>query len=207
MTSTFECDVLDSTSTTLDSINVDTITEKTTNNGVTIEGIQLIDSHIDAPDFVRANVLIGDVLFGKAGVIVETQEFRPIATNTHDLGASTRRWVSTYTNSIKAIVGTVTQATSITTGVALNSSYGRITTVSSTLASNNTATFTVTNSSVLASTDLIMLTLNGYSGTNGVPSVRIGTISAGSFTIVIRNAGTVALNGTLDIGFLVINNA
>lgn len=101
---------------------------------------------------------------------------------------------------------TVTQATSITTGVTLNALSGVITTVSATTAAGATSTFTVANSTVAASS-VVLLDFNyaGTWGTNGFPGVQLGTVSAGSFQVVITNShGTAALAGVLKIHFAVL---
>lgn len=100
---------------------------------------------------------------------------------------------------------TVTQITSITTGVTINAASGVITTVSATTAAGATSTFTVTNSAVTASS-VIGLAFNyaGTFATNGFPGVQIGTVAGGSFQVVITNAhGANALAGVLKIHFIV----
>lgn len=105
------------------------------------------------------------------------------------------------TNSLVTDKGTVTQATSITTGVTLNSLNGKVTTVASTLAADASASFVVTNSKVLA-TSLIVPSVF-YAGSTGVVNVNITAQAAGSFTVKITNVGTAVLNATVTIGFLV----
>lgn len=80
--------------------------------------------------------------------------------------------------------GTVTQATSRTTGVTLNEPSGRITLVS---AAGTTAwtSFTVTNSSV-ATTDTIIV--NQRTGTD-LYEIHVTAVSAGSFRISFRTTG------------------
>ena len=101
---------------------------------------------------------------------------------------------------------TVTQITSITTGVTIDDVSGVITTVTATTAGEATDSFVVTNNRVLASS-VVLVSLDGYSGTlstNGLPLITVTGISAGSFTMNVSNAhGTAALSGTLDIGFVV----
>lgn len=101
--------------------------------------------------------------------------------------------------------GTVTQATSISTGVTVNSASGVITTVSATTAAGSTSTFTVTNSCVAAAS-AVVLSLGAYSGTfgtNGTPIVSVSAVAAGSFDVKIFNAhATNALSGTLKLHFL-----
>jgi len=80
--------------------------------------------------------------------------------------------------------GTVTQATSRTTGVTLNKTTGAITLFSA-AGSATAATFTVTNSTVVA-TDVIIL--NQKSGTD-LYDLMVTTVGAGSFNITFRTTG------------------
>jgi hypothetical protein len=101
--------------------------------------------------------------------------------------------------------GTVTQLTSISTGVTLNKTSGTITTVSTVLASSAFAIFTVTNSTVSA-TSLVSAQITDYSiaySGGGHPHVNVDNISAGSFDIVLMNSGGSALGGILKIQFTV----
>jgi len=80
--------------------------------------------------------------------------------------------------------GTVTQATSRTTGVTLNKTTGAITLVSA-AGSGTAATFTVTNSTV-AATDVIIL--NQKSGTD-LYDLMVTAVAAGSFNLTFRTTG------------------
>jgi len=103
--------------------------------------------------------------------------------------------------------GTVTQITTIATGVTLDAYSGVITTVSSTLAAVTTTGFVVTNAAVGAGSVVIANVVN-YGGTyetNGIPVVTVDTIAEGSFTIKLSNAhASNALSGVLKIGFIVL---
>lgn len=100
--------------------------------------------------------------------------------------------------------GTVTQGTSITTGVTLNAVAGTITTVSSTLAADTTATFTVTNSEVTASS-IILASLSYPTTATGEPVIDRIVPASGSFTITIRNvSAAAALNDVMAISFVVL---
>lgn len=102
--------------------------------------------------------------------------------------------------------GTVTQATSITTGVTLNTHSGQITTVSSTLAAAAEAEFVVTNSNV-AATDTVIVNL-GSTSSAGTPYALCTRVAAGSFTILVGNKhASNALDNTLTINFAVIGGA
>lgn len=100
----------------------------------------------------------------------------------------------------------VTQLSSITTGVTINSNSGVITTVSATTAGAAKSTFTVTNSSVEADS-VVIVGVQNYAGTyttNGLPVVTVNNVAAGSFDVNIINAhASNALSGVLKIGFSV----
>jgi hypothetical protein len=109
-----------------------------------------------------------------------------------------------YPNFVKT---TVTQGTSITTGVTASAPAGVITTFSAAIAAQASAEFTVTNTFVSASS-VVLANIVDYAGTdstNGIPVVKVDTIGAGSFKIVISNAhSTNALSGVLKVGFIVV---
>lgn len=106
-------------------------------------------------------------------------------------------------NMVLSTQSSVTQATSISTGVTLNGSSGIITTVSvSILASTAIGTFTFTNS-FITTTSVILASICGGSYSAGFPAVVVGAISAGSCTISLMNVGTATLSGTIMISFLV----
>lgn len=101
--------------------------------------------------------------------------------------------------------GTVTQATSISTGVTLSKRCGQITTVASTLAAAAEATFTVTNTKVTAK-DMVLVSTT-YAGA-GTPLVFCSKVAAGSFDITITNLHAAnALDAVLVINFAVIKGA
>ena len=98
---------------------------------------------------------------------------------------------------------TVTQITSITTGVTINSPAGVITTVGATTGVDATESFTVTNSSVAAAS-VVIASVQGYGGTQGRAIVTVDTVAAGSFVVDLTNVGTAILDGAVDIGFYVL---
>ena len=100
--------------------------------------------------------------------------------------------------------GTVTQATSATTGVALEFPAGKIVCFTSTLAAVTTSTFTVTNSFVKADS-LVLATVQDYTGTTGLPSVIVDDLAAGSFKINLTNVhNSAALNGVVTVAFVIM---
>ena len=100
--------------------------------------------------------------------------------------------------------GTVTQLTSITTAVTVNSYNGIITTVSSTLAANAKTSFTVLNDKVTADSK-VLLTVQYGGAAAGIPSLILGTVQAGSFGVTIGNGGNAALNNVVKIHFIILN--
>lgn len=104
--------------------------------------------------------------------------------------------------------GTVTQTISITTGVTINKPAGIITTVSTTLGALAVASFTVSNTTVTSSS-IIIANVCDYSGTfitNGFPIISISNVTTNAFNVNIFNGGNgvTALNGTINISFVVL---
>lgn len=103
--------------------------------------------------------------------------------------------------------GTVTQATSITTGVTINKVTGQITTVTApAIAAGAEASFTVTNSAV-AATDTVLVNV-ATQFTDGEVFVFVKSVSAGSFVITLTNVSAAAVSaGTAVLNFTVIKGA
>lgn len=99
--------------------------------------------------------------------------------------------------------GAVTQLTSRSTGVTLNTITGTITTHTASLAAEASVDFTVTNSAV-AIGDTVVLSMQ--SGSNGGGTlVAVVTVAAGSFVIRTHNGNVAA--GTAETGAILINFA
>lgn len=100
--------------------------------------------------------------------------------------------------------GTVTQITSITTGVTLNKLAGAITTVSQTIAAGAEATFRVTNSEV-AATDIVVAHLKSTASAGGPFLAYVSAVAAGTFDVTVTNPhATAAGDNTLVISFAVM---
>lgn len=102
------------------------------------------------------------------------------------------------------------QATSITTGVTLNTKKGFIQTqIATTAAAGAAVTSFVVSDSFTTTSSNVDASINLYSGalvTNGIPYILITNVTTGSFTInILNNHPTNALNGTLQISFDVKN--
>ncbi len=99
--------------------------------------------------------------------------------------------------------GAVTQITSRTTGVTLNTISGAITTDTTALVAETAADFVVTNSSVEIGDTVIVSIQSGSNG--GGTIVSVSTVAAGSFTIRVYNGNASA--GTDETGAIIINFA
>lgn len=116
-------------------------------------------------------------------------------------GAVSVRSTFGYQSAGAAIGGAVTQATSRTTAVTLNTLCGTITTHTASLAAEAAAEFTVTNN-LIAATDVVVACQQ--SGTNGGDTdVYVSTVAAGSFKLKVANNN--ASGGTAETGAILIN--
>lgn len=102
--------------------------------------------------------------------------------------------------------GTVTQATSKTTGVTLNKLSGAITLNASSLAANTVAAFTFTNSTIAAS-DVVHISVKSGMATGGSYNVSVDAVNTGSCNISVRNLTAGALAEALVLNFVVIKAA
>lgn len=96
--------------------------------------------------------------------------------------------------------GTVTQATSKSTGVTLSKMCGQITMNNAALAADTTVSFTLTNT-LIAATDLLIL--NHVSGGTAGSYTLNAQCGAGSASINVRNVSTGSLGEAIVIGFAV----
>lgn len=84
-----------------------------------------------------------------------------------------------------AAQGTVTQATSKSTGVTLNKSSGRITMNGAALAGSTAVSFTLTNS-LISVKDVLIVNVSDV-GTAAAYTVYISSLAAGSAVVTLRN--------------------
>jgi hypothetical protein len=101
-----------------------------------------------------------------------------------------------------AAQGAVTQATSKSTGVTLNSSMGQITMNNAALASVTNVTFTLTNS-LLSGKDVLIL--NVTNGTAGAYNAWVSSMGAGTATITLRNISGGSLSEAVIINYAIIH--
>ena len=98
--------------------------------------------------------------------------------------------------------GTVTQQTSKSTAVTLNKVCGQIMTNGAALAANAAASFVVNNNQV-AATDTVSLVLASGNATASSYTYQVDKVSAGSFSVTVRNVSAAALSESLVFNFAV----
>jgi hypothetical protein len=101
--------------------------------------------------------------------------------------------------------GTVTQATSKSTGVTLNKIAGQITMNNATLNAGVEVAFTLTNSKIAAADVVVVCIASG--GTSGSYLVAVTAVAAGSCEITVSNASAGNLGEALVLNFVVIKGA
>lgn len=99
--------------------------------------------------------------------------------------------------------GTVTQATSKSTGVTLNKSAGQITMNNAALASVTNVTFTLTNS-LISVNDIVILNVSG-GATAGAYNCWVSGLSAGAVSITVRNISGGSLSEAVVLNFALIH--
>ena len=101
--------------------------------------------------------------------------------------------------------GSVTQATSKSTGVTLNTESGQITMNNAQLDAGVEVRFTVTNDKI-AATDCVVVN-HGSAGTAGSYLVGVSEIAAGSFKVTVTNASAGNLSEAIVINFVALKGA
>lgn len=149
-----------------------------------------------------ANISNGLNVTGAANIsTLETISSIDISTTTLEAGGKI-----SYGPTAAGVGGTVTQATSRTTGVTLNKVCGQITLYSTTVAAGNVSEFTVTNSTVVSSSrNVIQLSLSNPGASTGVYVPFVSLISTGSFRISIHCLSAPAAAESPVINFAVFN--
>jgi hypothetical protein len=103
-----------------------------------------------------------------------------------------------------AAQGTVTQLTSKSTAVTLNTSAGQITMNNASLATATNATFTLNNSKISAN-DTVILTISGGQATPGSYNVFANALGSGTVSISLRNISGGSLSEAVVINFALIH--
>ena len=105
-----------------------------------------------------------------------------------------------------AAQGAVTQATSKSTAVTLNTSAGQITMNNASLATVTNVAFTL-NNSLISAKDVLITNVAGGAATAGTYNVFVSTLAAGSATIVLRNISAGPLSEAVVINYAIIHGA
>jgi hypothetical protein len=104
-----------------------------------------------------------------------------------------------------AAQGTVTQATSKSTGVTLNKPAGRITMNNAALAGGAAASFTLTNS-FISSNDVLVLAISGNSVADPITyTAYTSALAAGTVVINLRNLTITSQSEAVIINFALIH--
>ena len=98
----------------------------------------------------------------------------------------------------------VTQLTSKSTGVTVNTSAGQITMNAASLAATTNVTFTLTNS-LLSAKDVIIVNVASSNATAGAYNCWVSSMLAGSATITLRNITAGSLSEAVVINFAIIH--
>lgn len=103
-----------------------------------------------------------------------------------------------------AAQGTVTQATSKSTGVTLNKSSGQITMNNAALANGAVVTFTLTNN-LLSAKDVIIVNVSGGAATAGTYTALVASIGAGSAVLGLYNISAGSLSEAVVLNYAIIH--
>jgi hypothetical protein len=139
-----------------------------------------------------------------AGAVVGTTDTQTLTNKTLTSSGSVLVSVAASTLGYSTGVGgAVTQATSKSTAVTLNTSTGQITTSSVALATVTNVRFQI-NNSIVAATDTIIVNLASGFATGSTYQAWVDGVAAGSFSITLRNISAGSLSEALVINFSVI---
>lgn len=127
-----------------------------------------------------------------------------IAYTDQDLVGSDTVYVAGVLGYSTAAQGTVTQATSKSTGVTLNKSAGQITMNNAALAGATAVSFTLTNS-LISANDVLILNV-GSGATAAAYTAYVSSLSAGSAVITLRNmTAATSLSEAVVINFALLH--
>ena len=105
-----------------------------------------------------------------------------------------------------AAQGSVTQATSKSTGVTLSKSSGQITMNGAALSNGAIVSFTLTNT-LLSAKDVLIINVAGGLATAGTYTSFVSTVAAGSAVISLYNNSAGPLSEAVVINFAIIHSA
>lgn len=142
-------------------------------------------------------------ILAKSGDITFNSELGNVVINNGDVSLILSQDNLELNGNIKFLKGTIFQTTALANDVFISKSSGVITTVSSTLFPKSTEFFTLFNNYIKPDS-VIMCSISGYSGTDGIPFCYIDDIVEGSCDIMISNLHKeLELNGSMQISFII----
>lgn len=133
-----------------------------------------------------------------------TLDNTPIGATTPNTIVGTTVYATTEIGYGTAAQGTVTQATSKSTGVTLNKSTGQITMNGAALTSATTVLFTLTNS-ILSAKDVLIVNV-GSGGTSGAYWPFVANVAAGSAVIGVYNNTAGSLSEAIVINYAILHS-
>jgi hypothetical protein len=133
-----------------------------------------------------------------------TLDNTPIGATTPNTIVGTTVYATTEIGYGTAAQGTVTQATSKSTGVTLNKSTGQITMNGAALASATTVLFTLTNS-ILSAKDVLIVNV-GSGGTSGAYWPFVANVGAGSAVIGVYNNTAGSLSEAIVLNYAILHS-
>jgi hypothetical protein len=101
------------------------------------------------------------------------------------------------------LTGSSTAFSEFETAITMNSSSGIITTPTATAAANGLFIILLTNSTISPASIVIAQVVNYSDSNTGEPIVTCVDVGEGTASIRVFNTGTAALNGVVQVGFLV----
>ncbi len=151
---------------------------------------------------VFGNAKINVPALATAGVITNDASGNFISTTSLGLAGSIKSSGTAGVGYTTGAGGTVTQATSKSTGVTLNKVSGQITMNNAALGSGSSVSFTLTNSTI-AATDIPLVAI-ATGATAGAYRIIVDAIAAGSCQISLTNGTGGSLSESLVLNFCVI---
>jgi len=154
------------------------------------------------------SIAIG-VAYKDQEIVGGTLDNTPIGATTPSTVVGTTVYCSSEIGYTAAAQGTVTQATSKSTGVTLNKSAGQITMNNAALAAGAAVSFVLTNSTISANDTIIVNVASNTTGSlAGAYTTYVSYLAAGSALITLRNlTAATSYSEAVVINFAIIHGA
>ena len=154
------------------------------------------------------SIAIG-VAYKDQEIVGGTLDNTPIGATTPSTVVGTTVYCSSEIGYTAAAQGTVTQATSKSTGVTLNKSAGQITMNNAALAAGAAVSFVLTNSTISANDTIIVNVASNTTGSlAGAYTTYVSYLAAGSALITLRNlTAATSYSEAVVINYAIIHGA